>query len=138
MTAMRMSAGLAVIGVLLLCLQLIWAPGDGVPMVWVFAPVIVGLTAISASVVLGVARGTRLFRAAILLGLLGMFAVVASLALPLDRGAAGPRPSPTNGDLVLIVGVVLILMSSIIGAIAIAPTGRRSFWSRSTIPHDLT
>ncbi len=106
-------------------------------MAWIFAPVIVGLTAISASIVVGVARGTRLYRAAILLGLLGMFAVVASLALPLNRGAAGPRPSPTHGGLVLIVGVVLILRSSIIGAVAIAPTGAGTS-GQGTIPHDWT
>jgi hypothetical protein len=107
-------------------MQLIWTPGDGVPMPLVFAPLVVGLLSLLASVVLGVARGTGLYRAAVCLGLLGLLTIVASLILPLDRGIAGPRPSPTNAQIVLVAGVALFVLSAVAGAVAIARDGARA------------
>lgn len=124
MRSMRVSAGLAVIGVVLLSLQLIWAPGDDVPMLWLFAPLSLGLTSLLTSVVLGVARGTWLYRTAIFLGLLSLVVIFASLMLPLDRGVAGPRPSPTNAEIALAAGVIVAVLSSITGAYAIARRSR--------------
>lgn len=120
---MKLSVGLALVGILFVALQVVWSPGDGVPMPWVFVPLVVGLMSLLASIGLGVVRGTGLYRAAIGLGLLGILAIGAALILPLDRGVAGPRPSPTNAEIVLVAGVTLAVLSAIAGALAIARSG---------------
>jgi hypothetical protein len=117
--SMRISAGLAVVGVLLVLIQGVWAPGADVPRPVFFAPAILGLGCLLGSVVLGLVRGTWLYRLAVLLGLLGLALIVASFILPLDRGVAGPRPSPTNAEIARIAGLLLSLLSSIAGTIAI-------------------
>jgi hypothetical protein len=121
---MTISAGLAIVGVLLVMVQLVWTPGDGVPMLLVFAPVAFGLTALAAAIVLGLVRGSWLYRTAISIGVLGLIVIAAGLLLPLDRGAAGPRESPTNADIAVAAGLLLSVLSSIAGAVAITRRGR--------------
>lgn len=123
MNYMKMSAGFALVGFLFLALQLIWAPGDYVPMALVFVPLMAGVLSLVASVALGVARGSALYRLAVLVGLLGVVAIVAAMILPLDRGVAGPRPSPTNSEIVLVLGIALSVLSATTGAIAITRSG---------------
>jgi hypothetical protein len=129
---MKISAALAVSGLLLLLVQqTLWPPGDNVPMPWLFAPLVLGLILLVASIAIGVARGTWLYRAALVLGLLGLVAIGASVALPLDRGVAGPRPTPTNAQIVLIAGVVLAVLSSIAGGVAIVRSSGTNIRSSS-------
>jgi hypothetical protein len=120
---MKLSAGFALVGLLFLALQLIWAPGEDVPMALVFVPLMLGVLSLVVSVALGVTRGSTLYRVAVVVGLLGVVAIVAAVILPLDRGVAGPRSIPTNGEIVLVLGIVLSVLSAITGAIAIARRG---------------
>jgi hypothetical protein len=126
---MWISAGFVVVGALLALVQYVWNPGDEAPMPWAFGPIVLSLGAFVVAVILGLARGTSLYRLATILALTSIMAIVVALVIPLDRGAAGPRPYPTNGDIVLAAGVLLALLSLTCGAMALAkgrggPTAR--------------
>lgn len=117
---MKLSAGLALAGIFCLGLQVVWAPGDAVPMPFVFVPLVVGMILLFASIVLDMARGTGLYRTAVVVGLVALLTIGVALAFPLDRGVAGPRSSPTNAEIVLLAGIALAVVSVVAGTIAIA------------------
>jgi len=122
---MQMSAGLWVAGFLLILVQYLWRPGEDVHGLLLFVPLILSVVSFIVSVVLGLYRGTNLYRAAIMLGLLGLTAITVAITLPLDRGVAGPRTSPTNGEIVLTAGVALSMLAGVVGAVAIARRRRQ-------------
>jgi hypothetical protein len=117
---MQVSASLWVAGFLLLLVQYLWRPGDDVHGLLLFVPLIFSLVSFVVSTVLGLARGTRLYRAAIALGLIGLVAIAAAVAFPFIGPGPGQQSGPSMGVIVLTTGVALSIGAGVVGAIAIA------------------
>lgn len=109
---MLVSALLAVAAVAAILVQWLSMPST-------FVPLLLGIGALLAAVVLGLAKGSRLYRAAVLIALVAFVAIGLAIMVPWDRGAAGPRPNPTRGEIVLALGVSLAALSAVLGAVAL-------------------
>lgn len=109
---MLVSALLALAGVAAILVQWLSMPST-------FVPLLLGIVGLLAAAVTGLARGSRPYRAAVLISLGAFVVIAASIMVPWDRGAAGPRPSPTRGEIVLAVSVGLAVLSAVLGAVAL-------------------
>jgi hypothetical protein len=122
------SASLAVVAVSAILVQWLTMPST-------LLPLLLGIVGLVAAAVIGLAMGSRLYRVAVVLALAAVLFCAAAIMVPLDRGAAGPRPSPTRGQIVLALGLGLAALSTILGAVAL---WRRPAWSSgsdSASPH---
>ena len=113
---MRTSAALAILGIVSVLAQHFWAPVN-VPQPWGFGPLIVGLLALAGSFAIGLPRGTRLYRIAVVVAVASLLTVLAALT-PFG-GSPGPRPSPTRGEILLAMSVLLAALAVALGAVAI-------------------
>lgn len=109
---MLISALLAVAAVGAILIQWLTMPST-------FLPLLLGILGLIVAAVLGLAKGSRLYRVAVILALAAVLLCAAAIMVPLDRGAAGPRPSPTRGQIVLAMGIGLAALSTVLGAAAL-------------------
>ena len=129
---MLISALLAVAAVVAILVQWLTMPST-------FLPFLLGIVGLVAAAVTGLAKGSRLYRVAVLLALAAVLVCAVAIMVPLDRGVAGPRPSPTRAEIVLALGLGLAALSTILGAVALLrrPAGTSGSGSASLQTGDI-
>jgi hypothetical protein len=112
----RASFALCLLGGGLALGQLIWplrtTQGSWVSML----PLIAALPTLTVGLVLGVARGTRAYRRAVLVGVVGLVAIAYGFSAVSFGQPGAPRPQPSMNEIMLFVGLALEFAAIVLGA----------------------
>ena len=121
---MRSSAGLVVLGGALVGLQPFWPLRlDSVS--WIsMGPLVAGVLLLLAGILVGLVRGTALYRAAMGLGVFGIAVFVFGLGARL-YARPGPIPSPNLNQIIAFAGMAIVAVAVLVGVLALCRGAHR-------------